>query len=151
MAFELNIAVKHDPADQPSNLEGATHGPCLVTIVEVMGELSPLSSADLTRRLEDIVSAAPSSVIIRFLGDVRVSLDEFGSLDTVAAWVKRRRRDGCNLYVEVAQAKARDAFMRVDDMRDVMLPVGADAAVPRRIVAGPPPIDLDGQGPEGRE
>jgi hypothetical protein len=90
-------------------------------------------------------------VIIRFLGDVRVSPDESGSLQTVAAWVKRRRRDGCNLYVEVAQANARDAFMRIDDMRDVMLPVGADAAVPRRLVAGPAPKDFDAQGPEGRE
>ena len=139
MAFELNIAVKRGPIDQPSALEGASHTiPCPVTVVEVNGELSPENSVDLTQRLTDIVSAAPSSVIIRFVGEIPVSPKDVGPIETVAVWVKHRRRDGCNLYVEVSESAAREAFLRIEEMKNVMLPFGADASVPRRIVGDPP-------------
>lgn len=139
MAFELNIAVKRGPVDQPSALGSGSRGTSRpVTVVEVTGELSPENSVDLTERLEDLVAAAPSSVIVRFLGDVPVAPNDVGPIETVAAWVKRRRRDGCDLYVEVPKSEARDAFLRVAEMQSVMLPFGADASVPRHIVGDPP-------------
>lgn len=139
MPFELNIAVKHDPAEQSRDREGLSqHVPCPVTVVEVTGELSPETSVELTQRLESVVSAAASSVILRFAGDLQLSQDDLRSIEILAGWVKRCRRDRCSLYVDVPQVQARDAFMRVDEMKSVMLPLGADASVPRRVVADQP-------------
>jgi hypothetical protein len=137
MAFELNIAVKRSPIEQPGR-EGTSPGtPSAVTIVEVTGELSSENAVDLTQRLEDVVAGAPTSLIIRFVGDVRVSPDDEGPIGLVAAWLKRKRSDGYSLYVEVPDAQAREAFMRVEDMKAAMLPLGADPSVPRRNVEEP--------------
>lgn len=136
MPFELNIAAKYDRAEQPGNGEGPSQAaPCRATVVEVTGELSPEAAVDLIRRLDDVVSQAPSSVVVRFSPDaVKANEDDAASIEILGAWVKRRRDDGCSLYVDVPHARLREAFMRCGDMEASMLPAGADPSVPRRIV-----------------
>jgi hypothetical protein len=136
MAFELNIAVKRCPLEQRGGEAGQQAARRPVTIVEASGELSPASALDLTQRLDDVVDSAPSSVILRFVGDVPVPPDR-GFIEVVGAWLKRRRRDGASLYVEVRDAHAREVFERVEDMRAAMLPFGVDPDVPRRMVDDP--------------
>jgi hypothetical protein len=135
LPFELNIAVKRGPIEQR---EGAGQGASrFVTAVEISGDLSLTGAIDLTQRLDDVVTGAPSSVILRFVGDVHVSPDDLRPIDAVAAWLKRRRRDGYSVYVEVADAHVRDVFMRVEDIKGAMLPLGANPDVPRRTVDDP--------------
>ncbi len=138
MAFDLNIAVKRSPVDQPRDDAGGHGTPSLVTIVDVTGELSSESAADLTRRLDDVVATAATSVIIHFTDDVRIAAHDRGPIQTVAAWIASRRHDGCNLYVDISDAALRDVFTGVDEMESFMLPSGADNSVPRRLVGDPP-------------
>ena len=138
MPFELNIAVKQDPADQVSDRKDKSEAaPCPITGVEVTGDFSRQDAVDLTRRLDGVVSKAPSSVIIRFVDDVRTLSPDPKGIEIVAAWVRQRRRDGCNVYVEADQPEVRDTLSAVEEMKNVMLPTGADASVPRRIVDDP--------------
>jgi hypothetical protein len=133
--FELNIAVKRSPIEQSGRESVAEGTPRPVTmVVEVSGALTVDGATDIIQRLDTVVTHAQSSVILRFVGDVHVSPDDVGPIEVVAAWLKYRRCDGCSLYVDVTDARAREVFERVDDIRAAMLPVGSDPAVPRRNV-----------------
>jgi hypothetical protein len=135
MPFELNIAVKRPPVGSPEGQETRSRGATeRVTAVEVTGTLSAENAAQLTRQLDDLEVPRGSCVIVRFVGDVLPPGDDPEPLEELAAWMKRRRADGYNVYLDVAEARAREAFMRVDELKTLMLPAGADPTVPRRII-----------------
>jgi hypothetical protein len=130
--FELNIAVKQPPVESP---EGRSRGATdRVTAVEVTGTLSAENAVQLEQHIDDIDAPRGSCVVVRFVGDVLAAGDDPAPLANLAAWMKRRRADGYNIYLDVAEARAREAFMRVDELKSLMLPTGADPAVPRRII-----------------
>jgi hypothetical protein len=139
LPFELNIAVKREPPEQRRGQDAGHGAPCPVTLVEISGDLSVGSAVDLTQRLDDVVTGAPSNVILRFLGDLHLLPDNTEPIEVVAAWLKRRRRENYSVYVEVVDEHAREAFVRLEDMSSVMLPVGANPDVPRRNVDDTPP------------
>jgi hypothetical protein len=135
MAFDLEIAVKHALVDLPDRQATEHNSACPVTIVDVTGEISAESATDLTLRLDDVVTKATSSVIIRFAGDVRIGAKDRGPIETIARWIMRRRRDGISIYLSISDAAVREVFAREGELESVMLPFGADDFVPRRFVA----------------
>lgn len=138
--FELNISVKHPPVEFPEAPEGRSRDATdRVTVVEVTGTLSAENAAQLEQRLEDLDAPRGSCIVVRFVGDVLPSGDDPAPLEDLAAWMKRRRADGYNVYLDVAEARAREAFMRVDELKSLMVPTGADPAIPRRIIEEQPP------------
>ncbi|HYZ15674.1 MAG TPA: hypothetical protein VE591_04705 [Candidatus Acidoferrum sp.] len=135
MPFELNVAVKQSPVEPPATQSA----PGRVTVVDVTGTLSAENATELTRRLEEVGAPKESCVLVRFVGDVLPADEDPASLEIIGSWMKRRRADGYSIYVDLAEARPREALMRIEELKQMVLPAGADPTVPRRVVGDSAP------------